>query len=73
LVYERKQKWLTRFNEFTGAKWPALLNDISQFPYTPLIEPVNRQIPTCIQIIQAQQQFFREPKILRTRSPRLSH
>jgi RNA polymerase sigma factor (TIGR02999 family) len=39
----RKQKWLTKFNEFTGAKWPALLNDISQFRYTPVSRPVNRQ------------------------------
>jgi hypothetical protein len=50
-------KWLTRFNEFTGAEWPALLNDISQSRYTPVIRPVNRQIAINFQGIQAQQQF----------------
>jgi len=39
---DSEQKWLTRFNEFTGAVWPALLNDISRFCYTPVIGRVNR-------------------------------
>jgi hypothetical protein len=40
----KKNKWLTKFNEFTGAKWPALLNDISQPRYTPVLGGVNSQI-----------------------------
>jgi len=53
-ILRRKQKWLTRFKEFTGAEWPAFLNDISQSRYTPVVSHVNSQIPMRIQIIQAQ-------------------
>jgi len=49
-----KNKWLTRFNEFTGAEWPAFLNDISRLSYTPLIGAVNRQFSECLQTARAQ-------------------
>ncbi len=42
-MVKQETERLTFLSEFTGAEWPAFLNDISHSRYTPVIAIVNRQ------------------------------